>query len=603
MENKLLSEIQLKQNVVNYLINNKIASSQHEAEKMLDEGLWSKIKSGLSNLATSAKHGLSKLGTITAGGKYFGQSKAKAAAQTQIDSEMSKRGNKMIRDLDKTLKSQFPGFPNVKDKEQFIAGVQAIGQVYESVVAATKLPPDSKGYLSPKKANNIIKSLRMYVQKTVDYDLASVYRMFNENDEKFYQENQHILLEAKAVAGPLTGSKETETEKVYKSNKAPLTLLGIGTALGAFSWLVNTDWFKNLFAAKSQVPVTEWMSQDTTKVLGSVQPGNGLTQTMNATLGSKLTAASSPEDFIKGLEKLGNGNAQKGIDLLTQKGGLFPDAAGAKMALTDIVKNPHGQGDTLGEIFKGKIAGTGKEIGDVLVTKPGGVIVGAITSMVPKIAMMTVIKTGAGYAAAKGLGGVLGPLGIGLIAAGALVKGLRYKGLKSSRMKTLKDLLVNMNDLAVPKTVKKTKEKEEPVADIKKSKVTKNKKGETQINYTQPGSEKSTSSYTVSGNVPTFGNADASTTKQATQTQAEPAKVKKTSSKGSKVTKKKPASKATKKEPEMAAQTGSKQKVVTAKPGEETTGTDYKRNRIGFNRELNEAFKVLFNQLHKRNLI
>ena len=55
MENKLLSEIELKKNVVNYLINNKIASSKKEAETMLEEGLWDKIKSGLSNLATSTK--------------------------------------------------------------------------------------------------------------------------------------------------------------------------------------------------------------------------------------------------------------------------------------------------------------------------------------------------------------------------------------------------------------------------------------------------------------------------------------------------------------------------------------------------------------------
>ena len=464
MENKLLNESQLKNNVVSYLLENNIAKSKEEAEKMLNEGLWDKIKSGLSNvasktktglsnLATSTKYGLGKLGTITAGGKYLGQSKAKAAAQTQIDSELKRKGNKMILDLDNTLKTQFPGFPNVKNKEQFIAGVEAIGRVYESVVAATKLPPDSKGYLTPRKANNIIKSLRMYVQKKIDYDLASAYRMFNENDEKYYQENQFILLEA-AAAGPLTGTKETETEKVYKSNKAPLTLLGIGTAFGAFGWLTHTDWFKDLFTTKSQIPVTDWISQDTTKVLGSVQPGQGMTQTLNATMGSSLGPNSKPEELIKVLSKLGGGNPEKGVDLLTAKGGLFPDAVGAKAALTDIVNNPHGNGDTLGQIFQGKIAGTGKIAGDVLVTKAGGAIVGAVKAMVPKIVMTTAIKTGAGYAAAKGLGGVLGPLGVGLIAAGALVKGLRVKGLKSSRMKTLKDLLVGMHDLVVPKPVK-----------------------------------------------------------------------------------------------------------------------------------------------------
>jgi hypothetical protein len=594
MENKLLNESQLKNNVVSYLLENNIAKSKEEAEKMLNEGLWDKIKSGLSNLAnktktglsnlaTSTKYGLGKLGTITAGGKYLGQSKAKAAAQTQIDSELKKKGNKMILDLDNTLKTQFPGFPNVKNKEQFIAGVEAIGRVYESVVAATKLPPDSKGYLTPKKANNIIKSLRMYVQKKIDYDLASAYRMFNENDEKYYQENQFILFEA--AKGPLTGTKETETEKVYKSNKAPLTLLGIGTALGAFGWLTHTDWFKGLFATKSQIPVTDWVSQDTTKVLGSVQPGQGMTQTLNATMGSSLGPNSKPEELIKVLSKLGGGNPEKGVELLTAKGGLFPDSVGAKAALTDIVNNPHGNGDTLGQIFQGKIAGTGKIAGDVLVTKAGGAIVGAIKTMVPKIVMMTAIKTGAGYAAAKGLGGVLGPLGVGLIAAGALVKGLRVKGLKSSRMKTLKDLLVGMNDVALVKQPK-VKPEEQPIEEPKAKKQTKKKtkanpeaqeepitpaapltpaasttSTKLNYNYTTPTSSQATTSYTVPGVAPQQGATTATTTTPTKKTATKPA-----ANKGAKVTKK----------------TTTKKKQPT---------------------NLAEAFQVIVNELNKKRMI
>lgn len=611
MEKKFLNESELRNEIIKHLLENKIVSSRKDAERILDEGLFDKIKSGFSKLGSkigsAVKGGLVGLGTITAGGKYFGQGKAKAAAQTQIDSELAKRGNKMIRDLDQKLKTQFKdekySFPNVKNKEQFIAGVEAIAQVYESIVAATKLEPGSKGYLGPKKANNIIKSLRMYVQKLIDYDLVSYYRAMNENDKKFFEKNKHILFEA-ATAGPLSGSKETETEKVFKSNKAPLTLLGIGTALGAFSWLVHTDWFKNLFATKSQIPVTKWVSQDSTKVLGTVQPGNGLTQVMNSTLGAKLSAASSPEELIKGLTKIGNGNAEKGIELLTQKGGLFPDSAGAKAALTDIVNNPHGHGDTLGQIFKGKIAGTGKEIGDVLVTKSGGAIVGAISKMVPKIAMMTAVKTGAGYAAAKGLGGVLGPLGLGLVAAGALVKAVRYKGLKSSRMATLKKLLTSLDDLAVPATVRKTKSKEQPEeVPTKNKKEQQPKQGGTQFVYSQPGSDKTTASYTVPGASPTFGNASATTTQPAPA--AEPAKsTRKRASKpkqaGQAPTEKKPRKKA-KAETEPAKTT--KPRVKSAEKAQTQTGNDYKRNTIGFNRELSEAFNILIKGLKQRNLI
>lgn len=451
MEKKILTESQLRQFSEQILKEDRYLEIDGVTYDIFEEGLFDRIKSGIRNTWDSAKGQMAKLGSITKGGKYFGKGKAQAAADTQMDAEMKKRANVMIKKLDTDLKTQFPKFPNMKSKDDFLAGVSLIYMVYDSVVAATKKKKNSPGYIGPKKANNIIKSLRMYVQKLIDYDLSSVYRMFNENDEKYYNENLYLLSEA-PVKGPLTGTKETETEKVYKSNTAPLTLVGIGTALGAFSWLVNTDWFKSLFAAKQTVPVTQWVSQDTEKVLGAVQPGNGLTQTLNATIGTKLSSASSPEDLIKALEKVGNGNAQKGIELLTQKGGLFPDSAGAKAALTDIVSDPHGKGDTLGQIFQGKIAGTGKMIGDVLVTKAGGVIVAAIKTMVPKIALMTSVKIGAGYAAAKGLGSILGPLGIAAVATGAAVKALRMKGLKSSRMKVLKDMLTIMHDVELPKT-------------------------------------------------------------------------------------------------------------------------------------------------------
>lgn len=621
MNKKVLNESQLRNEIIKHLLENKVVLSRKEAEKMLDEGFMDKIKQGMANAWEKTKHVVGhKIGTITAGGKYFGQTKAKLAAQSQIDAELAKKGNKSIRDLDKTLKTQFPGFPSVEKKEQFIAGVEAIGQVYESIVAATKLKPGTKGYLSPKRANNIIKTLRMYVQKLIDYDLISMYRTFNENDEKYYQENQHLLFEA----GPLTGTKETETEKVYKSNVAPLTLVGIGTALGAFSWLVNTDWFKNLFAVKKSVPVTQWMTQDTQKVLGTVKSGDGLTQTLNKFYTSKLSAGSSPEEFVNALAKVGGGNAAKGAELLTQKGGML-QVPGARDVLMDIIKDPNGKGDTLGAIFKGKLAGTGKEIGDILVTQPGSAIFGVIKAAVPKIALMTTVKIGAGYAAAKGLGGILGPIGIGLVAAGALVKGLRMKGLKSSRMATLKNLLVNINDVPVPAQKPETKNTDKLKAakntNIKQPNSKKSSTAEpeanqtkadqpaisTKFNYTQPGSDKTSASYTVKGTAPTFGTTSSTTSKSSqptpqpeTGTSTEPAAPK------AKVTKKKPATKKTGETKSKKTKAGSEEsstttpKTVSAKP---TGSTDYKRSNIGFNRNLAEAFKTVINVLNKKRLL
>ena len=515
MEKKVLNETELKRFALELLNEERFVEIEGKKYDIFEEGFWDKLKSGIKNAWDSTKGQLAKLGSITKGGNYTGKDKAQAAADAQMDAEMSRRGNAMIKKLDQTLKAEFPGFPNMKNKEQFLAAISEIQRVYDSVVNATKKEKGSKGYLSPRRANNIIKSLRMYVQKLVDYDLASVYRMFNEADQKFYSENQHIIYEA-AVAGPLTGTKETETEKVYKSNKAPLTLLGIGSALGAFGWIAQTDWFKHLFDVKSQIPVTKWVPEETTKTLGAIKPGQGMTQILNTTMGSSLGPNSSPEQLVDTLSKLGNGDAHKGVEMLAAKGGIFGDSAAAKATLNDIVDNPHGHGDTLGQIFKGKMAGTGKIAGDTLVTKSGGVIAGAIIKMVPKIALMTTIRTGAGYAAAKGLGGVLGPIGVGLVAAGAAVKALRVKGLKSSRMKTLKDMLMGFSDVAIVKTKKKIVKKQEPDVAAPKTNAKAEKGSTLNYTYSTPTSSTGTASYSVPGAVPQFGNASASTT------QAEP---------------------------------------------------------------------------------
>jgi hypothetical protein len=74
-------------------------------------------------------------------------------------------------------------------------------------------------------------------------------------------------------------------------------------------------------------------------------------------------------------------------------------------------------------------------------------VVNSIVQMVPKVVMKAGVKVGAGYAIAKGLGAALGPIGIGLIAAGALVKLMRMKGQKSSRAATLNSLYQSIRNI------------------------------------------------------------------------------------------------------------------------------------------------------------
>ena len=258
-------------------------------------------------------------------------------------------------------------------------------------------------------------------------------------------------LQAKKGDGEDFASTRMDT---LKSNKLPMTLAGVGASLGAFSWLVNTEWFKSLFDVVTKNPSIEYIKQavqEKTDIFASIKPNEGMTQIMNRMNGMNLNANSSPQDFINGVKQLGGGNVNDGIEALTQQGGIFADPEAAKKALTEIVTNPNAHGSNLGQVFQGQWAGTGESFGDSLVTQTGGslkgMIVNTIIKAVPKLVIKTGVTTGAGYLAAKGLAGILGPIGIGLVTAGAVVKLLRMKGQKSSRAATLNALYQSMRGL------------------------------------------------------------------------------------------------------------------------------------------------------------
>ena len=239
-----------------------------------------------------------------------------------------------------------------------------------------------------------------------------------------------------------------------KSNKLPMTLLGVGASLGAFSWLVNTEWFKHLFDIVTKTPTVDFIKTtvaNNTEIIGNIKPGQGLTQLMNSMNHAGITPNTTPEQFLEQVKILGGGDVNAGINALAAKGGIFVNSNAAKSVLTDIAQNPHGHGNTLGQIFKGKWAGTGRSIGDMLTCKDmgqvKGLIAGTLTKSIPTIVMKTAVKTGAGYAAAKGLGAILGPIGVAAVATGALVKIMRMKGQKQSRAKTLNDLYQSMQNI------------------------------------------------------------------------------------------------------------------------------------------------------------
>ena len=91
----------------------------------------------------------------------------------------------------------------------------------------------------------------------------------------------------------------------------------------------------------------------------------GITQTLNKYTGSELNPKSSPEEFIKSVKDFGGGDYNQGIENLT-KGVSGSDKGEIIATLKAIGSDPHGNGDTLGQIFQGDWAGTGKSAGDLL---------------------------------------------------------------------------------------------------------------------------------------------------------------------------------------------------------------------------------------------
>jgi hypothetical protein len=466
MTKKLILTEQQHTVIVNQILKETLNKINNlEANGYVNEGLMDTVK-----------YGLSKLGRYKAGGKIFGKGKVDQEAARKIQQIIDKQGNAVIKQLDDTIRQDNPEFPNNKEPEKFLSTVMSIAAVYDSVVASTNKNPNEEGYLPVDAANGVINDLREYVKKFLDVDLAAVYSTVDEDEDlmseeyelseeqmckidealSLYEEDQATdirknLQTKRGDSGEDFASTRMDT---LKSNRLPLTLAGVGSALGGFSWLVNTDWFRSLFEEITQNPSIEYIKELVEKksdVFASIKPGEGMTQIMNRLNGLNLNPNSSPQDFLDGVKQLGGGDLQAGIDALSADGGIFKDPQGAKQALEAISQNPSAYGDNLGQMFQGELAGTGKQVGDLLVTQTGGglkgMVVNTIVQMVPKVVMKAGVKLGAGYAVAKGLGAALGPIGIGLIAAGALVKLMRIKGQKSSRAATLNALYQSIRNI------------------------------------------------------------------------------------------------------------------------------------------------------------
>lgn len=416
----------------------------------INEGWWE-----------NAKYALSKLGRYKAGGKIFGKSQTDSKALAQITALLDKKGNEVIKNLDRAIKEKNPEFPNNKNQESFLGTVLEIATVYDSIIASTKLKPNDKNYLPVEAANAIIDDLRAYAQKYLDVDLTAAFSVFNEEeniDEASSPEQQAAIAINKKenineaelttkdkVANKFAGTKDaikrgeldsysTERMKTLKSWRLPAALLGAGASFGALSWLIEY-----IFPPEKITKLTpQQIKQFSEEALGNIKPGEGMTQILNRTLGLNLSPSSNPNDVVKALAKLGGGDASKGVEIISQKGGIFADPIAAKKTLLSIVGNPTEHGTTLKQVFSGTWAGTGKAAGDTLVTVTGGNLSGMVAKAITTwLTKTTLVKSAKAIIAAP----ILKTLGIALASGAAVVALARYKGRKSSRAQILNDLV------------------------------------------------------------------------------------------------------------------------------------------------------------------
>jgi len=474
----MINEEQEIQKVVENLIKDCKTYSENENRlneegvQQLNEDLWEKIK-----------YGLSKLGRYKAGGKIRGKKKIDAAAAEQIKAIVDKKGNEMIKGLDAKIKETNPKFPNNEKQEDFLKTIMEISAVYDSIVAASKLGSKQKGFLPDEIANDLIEDLAVYVKKFLDVDLAAVYSTM---DESVIQSKGGAAAAAKgtspedaaAAAGKTPTAKkpdaadatrqklqgktaddaetrDSQRMQTLKSNKLPLVLAGVGTALGALGWLAQTEWMstvlENMFGGN-----TPGVDAVTQTIDGGAADSQGMVHWMSeinsASGAGEIQNLGDIGEFIQthGAENVshmfdGNGSA---LSSMEQVEALQKFAANApNESITDIFQKGHYVSDIMGsgdpsatEIFGDMKAGR-NTFG---ISKAGKFV----STIIVKQAVKAGIGAGVGVAASvAGIGSILLPLGIGLIATGGLVKLMRMKGQKQSRAKTLNDLFQSIQQV------------------------------------------------------------------------------------------------------------------------------------------------------------
>jgi hypothetical protein len=377
---------------------------------ILDEGLWSKMK----------HFGAKTLGAWEKGGGIWGRGERSEKAKAQYEKMLEKTAGGIVKKFMAQLGKDYPEFPNMESDEEFGKAIADIYTFYDSIKHAALTPNDVEGKpisvvqkaidagkIDVMMANQIIGDLRLALHKTLDYDLADVYKHFDESKKP--EDDEEVLDEIfgfgkkkgweaederqKIAAGEIEDPNAEEEEeedvlsrekgdsaswKSLKSNLLPL-MLGIGGATGVLgSILIKAGWFADLFDQVVQNPTKPVFKTfgETIMTKLSPEPGEGVTQMIGRIAEGNPDAFgpdASPQELFSALKELGIDPANP-----TELAQMSEDPT----AFMEAWKGAVGSGaGTLGEMFP----------------SVGGDISAAAVETLSK---STVGPTGAGFAAA-----------------------------------------------------------------------------------------------------------------------------------------------------------------------------------------------------------
>ena len=467
------------------------------SEDILEEGLWSKIK----------HFGAKVVGSAEKGGKLFGRKEQERKAIAQYEKMLEKTVDGLLKKFMDTIEKEYPGFPNMESEEEFNTAVGEIYTFYDAISQAALSPEDMKnnekaikaaldvGKMDPATANAIIRDMRVMMSKVLDYDLADVYKHFDESLEQDGEQLEEIFgkrgwekeaekqeKEAAAAAGEeeeeadedenvLSGDEggDSASMKSMKSNVLPLALglVGASGVLGAL--LMKAGWFTAAVPKPGTPPAA--VKTAAAKIVNTLSPdpGEGVTQMLGRIINgdpASLSPTATWGDLTKAMNAAGIKDATNPtelVDLAMDPKGFLPDwTASIKSAVGGA--GPLDPNTPLGDIFPGNGLGPKGALG----LKLGQKVVIPIITAASKSAVGGGAGAAAGAAVTKGAAATgLGWLGLAAGSVAAAIKLLRIKGQKSSRLEKLQKLRNAMKDIqGVPEIVdNKPEEKGDPPND------------------------------------------------------------------------------------------------------------------------------------------